>query len=400
MATCHTRLGQFSEARETLSTLEPPQRKDPHVALLVAEIEQLDEAMRALDVALTAEDAGKSSELIEALTPKLTWATTFTVMRARALILQGKSDVALKVINALFQLPECSGLVDVQVWRGVAFYRTGNDEVALKHFQEVLRTDPDNKKAISMFKLIRALDSKKELGNSLFKAGDAARAIAAYTDALALDPKNETYCATIFSNRAAAEMKLNNWSQAANDCSSSLAMRPDNAKVYVRRARCWVQLTQFQDAVRDLKKAANLSPQDREIEAELDKAKIMLKRSSSQSFYSVLGIQVNADLGAVKAAYRRLAMQWHPDKHSSTPQSHKIAEEKFKVITEAYEVLSDATKRRQYDNGAELDEINSSSGHDRHGHGGFGGGGFGRQSAFESFFGGGGGMRRSQFFHG
>ncbi|CAG9531695.1 unnamed protein product [Cercopithifilaria johnstoni] len=63
-------------------------------------------------------------------------------------------------------------------------------------------------------------------------------------------------------------------------------------------------------------------------------------------FYSILEIPSNADDVTIRKAYRKLALQWHPDKN---PNNNKAAEQKFKRITEAYEVLSDPKKRNSYD---------------------------------------------------
>ncbi|KAL4002839.1 DnaJ domain family protein [Acanthocheilonema viteae] len=68
--------------------------------------------------------------------------------------------------------------------------------------------------------------------------------------------------------------------------------------------------------------------------------------NGSSCFYSILGVPRNADDVAIRKAYRKLALQWHPDKN---PNNNKIAEQKFKRITQAYEVLSDPKKRNLYD---------------------------------------------------
>ncbi|MCL2457435.1 MAG: molecular chaperone DnaJ [Desulfobulbus sp.] len=65
----------------------------------------------------------------------------------------------------------------------------------------------------------------------------------------------------------------------------------------------------------------------------------------SKSYYEILGIGKDASAEAIKKAYRKLAMKYHPDRN----QGDTRAEEKFKEAAEAYEVLSDVQKRRIYD---------------------------------------------------
>jgi curved DNA-binding protein len=66
-----------------------------------------------------------------------------------------------------------------------------------------------------------------------------------------------------------------------------------------------------------------------------------------QDYYDVLGVARDADAEAVKKAYRKLALKWHPDRHQGDGKD--AAEAKFKQVSEAYEVLSDPTKRAKYD---------------------------------------------------
>ena len=64
-----------------------------------------------------------------------------------------------------------------------------------------------------------------------------------------------------------------------------------------------------------------------------------------KDYYRILGVDRKADEKTIKRAYRRLAVQFHPDKNPGDNQ----AEDKFKEINEAYEVLGDASKRAKYD---------------------------------------------------
>ncbi|MBU7578415.1 MAG: DnaJ domain-containing protein, partial [Flavihumibacter sp.] len=93
--------------------------------------------------------------------------------------------------------------------------------------------------------------------------------------------------------------------------------------------------------------------------------------SAKRDYYEILGVAKTASADEIKKAYRKVAMQYHPDRNPGD----KAAEEKFKEAAEAYEVLSDADKRAQYD---------------RYGHAGVGNGARG--------YGGGGNMNMDDIF--
>src|SRR5215831_12284194 len=115
-----------------------------------------------------------------------------------------------------------------------------------------------------------------------------------------------------------------------------------------------------------------------------------------RDYYEILGVGKNASADEIKKAYRKVAMQYHPDRNPGD----KAAEEKFKEAAEAYEILSDVDKKSQYD---------------RYGHAGvtgngrgFSGGGMNMEDIFSqfgdifgddlfgNFFGGGAGRSRGQ----
>lgn len=86
--------------------------------------------------------------------------------------------------------------------------------------------------------------------------------------------------------------------------------------------------------------------------------------SEKQDYYKTLGVDKQVDESALKRAYRKLAMKYHPDKNPDDAE----AEQKFKEINEAYEILSNPEKRQMYDQYGH-DGVNPNMGG-----GGFGGG--------------------------
>ena len=71
---------------------------------------------------------------------------------------------------------------------------------------------------------------------------------------------------------------------------------------------------------------------------------------ATKDYYRVLGLSRDASEADIRRAYRRLAIQWHPDKN---PENKDEAERKFKEVAEAYEVLSDRDKRALFDSGVD-----------------------------------------------
>ena len=118
---------------------------------------------------------------------------------------------------------------------------------------------------------------------------------------------------------------------------------------------------------------------------------------SKRDFYEILGVSKSSSADEIKKAYRKVAMQFHPDRNPGD----KAAEEKFKEAAEAYEILSDTDKKAKYDRFG-----HQAFGPGTAGGGGYGGGGMDMNDIFSQFgdvfgddmFGGffGGGQSRSR----
>jgi len=180
----------------------------------------------------------------------------------------------------------------------------------------------------------------------------------------------------LYCNRAGALTQLKRYNEAKQDCDRAIDLNSNYAKAYLRRATCELQLEDFEGAVRDYETVKRLDPQNDDVDQQIRNAKLEAKKAKRKDYYKILSVEKTATLPDIKKAYRKAALIWHPDKWSSASEEEKkTAEAKFKDITEAYGVLSDPEKRRQWDSGADLEDV----------------GGVDMDDIVRMFFGGGGG---------
>ncbi|KAH3749107.1 hypothetical protein DPMN_183598 [Dreissena polymorpha] len=265
--------------------------------------------------------------------------------------------------------------------RGMCLYYQDNIDKAFSHFQQVLRLAPDHQKARETYRKAKQLIAKKEEGNKVFRAGNFEEAYKIYTEALEIDPNNKFTNSKLYCNRATVCTKIGKNEQSVEDCTKAIELDDTYLKAYMRRAKSYMDMEQYEEAVRDYEKILQLD-KTRENKRLLQEAKLELKKSKRKDYYKILGVSKTATDDEIKKAYRKRALSHHPDRHS-----HDTVE--FKEVGEAYSVLSDQKKRTRYDQGHDMEDLD-----------GFGGGGFNNidpNLIFQSFFGGGGGGHHFNF---
>ncbi|XP_078621401.1 dnaJ homolog subfamily C member 7-like isoform X2 [Branchiostoma floridae x Branchiostoma japonicum] len=303
--------------------------------------------------------------------------TKFKIKKAEALALLGRHTEAHDVVSNILHIDNMN--VDAMYVRGLCLYYQDNLDKAFAHFQQVLRLSPDHEKAKVAFRKAKSLRAKKEEGNNAFKAGRYQEAYDLYSEALRIDPHNVFINSKLYNNRATVGAKVNKLDQAIQDCTEAIKLDGNYLKAYLRRAKCYMDTEQYEEAVRDYEKVFNME-RTREHKQLLSNAKLELKKSKRKDYYKILGVRKDASDDEIKKAYKKKALETHPDRHSSaTPEEKAEQEKKFKEIGEAYATLSDSKKRVRYDNGQDIDDMDSPFSHD-----------FDPNTIFQAFFGGGG----------
>jgi DnaJ family protein C protein 7 len=244
-----------------------------------------------------------------------------------------------------------------------------------------MRADPDNHKCRGLLRRFKEIDELKRSGDVSFREGCFEQAVAHWSACIALDPTTAAVAAKVLFNRGTAFSKLRQYEEAVKDFSAALELEPAYTKALIKRADCNHTLgtpESIERALGDYEKASQLVSDDealaKELKQKLAQAKVSLKRSKRKDLYAILGVPRDAADDEVKRAYKKAALRFHPDKQAGKSEEEQAAATaSFKGVSEAYEVLSDADKRRLYDDGVEVEEIDQHQEHGHqhsHGHGG------------------------------
>ncbi|XP_061604836.1 dnaJ homolog subfamily C member 7 [Phyllopteryx taeniolatus] len=302
----------------------------------------------------------------------------FKILKAECLALLGRYPEAQSVASDILRMDSTNA--DALYVRGLCLYYEDCIDKAVQFFVQALRMAPDHEKARLACRNAKALKAKKEEGNKAFKEGSFDAAYILYSEALTIDPNNIKTNAKLYCNRATVGAKLKKVEQAIEDCTKAVKLDETYIKAYLRRAQCYMDTEQYEEAVHDYDKVYQ-TEKTKEHKQLLKHAQLELKKSKRKDYYKVLGVEKNATDEVIKKAYRKRALLHHPDRHSgASTEVQKEEEKKFKEVGEAFSVLSDPKMKSRYDSGQDLEDEGMNMGD------------FDANNIFKAFFGGPGGF--------
>lgn len=357
----------------------------PGNAAVEKELSQLHQARSALETASSLYDSGDLSKALEYVDKVV---LVFSPACSKAKLLKVKLLLALKDYSGViaetgYILKEDENDLDALLVRGRAYYYLADHDVAMRHYQKGLRLDPEHSELKKAYFGLKNLQKKTKSAETNAEKGKLRVAVEDYKAALALDPAHVAHNVHLYLGLCKVLVKLGRGKDALSSCTEVLNIDEEFIEALVQRGEAKLLTEDWEGAVEDLKTAAQKSPQDHSIREVLMRAEKALKLSKRKDWYKILGVSKFASVAEIKRAYKKLALQWHPDKNADNREE---AENKFREIAAAYEVLGDEEKRVRYDRGE--DEEGMGMG------GGGGGGGFG----FDPF--GGGGQQYTFHFEG
>mmetsp|Transcript_10796 Transcript_10796/g.19697 ORF Transcript_10796/g.19697 Transcript_10796/m.19697 type:complete len:497 (+) Transcript_10796:280-1770(+) len=360
------------------------QEKIEPLALCTKNLDEANAAIRSLDW-------DRARPLLDAALEVAKDSLDIRMQRANCAMMQGDMQVAM--LDTRNVLSRDKNNLDALVVRGQVYYSLGDIEIAVNHFKEGLRSDPGHKLLKSLYRKIKKILKIMKSGDSSFESGQFVEAAEAWMDAIKQDPNHPHTVPALQIKRCDALTKAEEGKLAVEACTEALSHDPENVDRMMALGNARLANEEYEEAVKEFERAAQKEPRNGRVREGLENAKKRLQMSKRKDYYKILDVKRNANEKQIKKAFRKKALQYHPDKVK--PEEQEEAEKKFREIGEAYEILSDAETRARYDRGEDVTAQNGGGGGPR-GHpfgggfpfGGFGGGGGGfRQGGFTFQFG-------------
>jgi DnaJ family protein C protein 7 len=347
IAKCSLALGDTPAANEALNTIRELSRNTSPIPPEVQALEDIMKYDNEVNIAYQNENYIQAVFCIDQILDHIPCAR-YKLKKAGCLILLRRYREARHITNDILHADKQN--VEAAYVRGMCLYYEGNVKEALRHFKYALRLAPNHQKGMAIYKRAKALVQRKDDGNKAYAEGRLEEAYSMYTEALGIDPTNKLVNAKLFYNRALVGSRLARLNEAMADCSSALKLDENYRKALLLRAECYMKLEDFGKAVEDYEKAF-IMYRSRDVRSLLYGAKVALAKSRcKKNYYEIVGVDVNSTMNEIRKAYKRKALDYHPDRHVDASEDERLEyKRKFQDVGEAYEVLSDHNKRARYD---------------------------------------------------
>lgn len=234
--------------------------------------------------------------------------------------------------------------------RGEAYTRLNEMDMAIRHYREGLKLDPEHKGCKEGHKFVKKITKKDKKGDESFANGEYQLAINNWWEAMNNDISLLAFARPTLLKVVKAHMELRQYDKAIEEAQKHVA-NEESVEGLLALGGAQLAAERYDDAIRTHHRAFEIAPDDKknDVRQKVQEAETASKQSREKNYYKILDVPRTAQQKEIKKAYRELALRWHPDKVSEDEKEG--AEKMFQDISEAYEILSDKELRGKYDRG-------------------------------------------------
>jgi len=249
-------------------------------------------------------------------------------------------------------------------------YQLGEADESLHEIRECLKLDPEHKDCFPLYKKLKKVVKFLTNAKEAREKDDWEECVASAQKVLKNEPSVTGIRFHAYDRLCHCNGKAGDVIEARKACGEAIKI-DDEPRLYCDRADAFLQEDMFDEALNDYRTALEKEEGFTRAKEGIAKAQKLQKQAGKRDYYKILGVKRSSTKKEINKAYKKLAMQWHPDKFQDE-EDKKTAEKKFMDIAAAKEVLTDADMRATYDQGEDpLDPEGGGGGGGGHrGHGG------------------------------
>uniref|UniRef100_A0A1B6C8F2 J domain-containing protein n=1 Tax=Clastoptera arizonana TaxID=38151 RepID=A0A1B6C8F2_9HEMI len=324
-------------------------------------IDQVSEDINLARMYISSQNYPPAIDLLTRIIEVCPWSSEIREMRSNCYVATGETLSAILDLRSTTKL--LSDNTEGFLKLSLLHYNLGQAQDSLKEVRDCLKLDPEHPQCFPHYKKVKKIDKL---------LADCQLAIDSQDYRLCIDSalkvlKTETEVQMIilvakeklcYCYLQADEIKL-----SLQSCREALEIHK-SPSLLCDRAEAYLASDLFDEAIRDYHEALDIDDGFQRAKEGIQKAQRLQKQSERRDYYKILGVSKKATKQQVHKAYRKLAMQWHPDNFQEGDEKKK-AEKKFIDIAAAKEVLTDPEKRKKFDEGQDpLDPENPNNHHE------------------------------------
>jgi DnaJ homolog subfamily C member 7 len=287
-------------------------------------------------------------------------AAPFLLGAARADLGLGLTDSALRLTKTILTKYPRSAM---GCWvRGQALFLMGEGEIGVKMMQEALRLDPDSEEIKNSVRSFRKVKELMERAKQKMFRREFAETVDLLTNCFEkcepLPPKSSLF-ASLYTDRAEANLRLKGYSKALKDCALVLYAQEDNIPTWLIKFQALHGLDQSENAMEEIQHLLQRFEQDERLRMAYEKADFLIRKKRRVDYYKLLDVPRIASTMEIKKAYKKRSLEFHPDRlpPGSTPEQQQEAQCNFQLLGEGLEILSDDFQRKLYEEGYDATAI-------------------------------------------
>lgn len=249
-------------------------------------------------------------------------------------------------------------------------YQIGEADESLAEIRECLKLDPEHKDCYPLYKKLKKVAKFLTAAKDSRERQEWDECVSSAQKVLKNEPTVEGIRFHAYDRLCHCQKEAGNAVESRKACSDAIKIE-DEPRLYCDRAEAYLLEDMFEEALRDFRTALEKDEGFARAKEGMAKAQKLQKQAGKRDYYKILGVKRSATKKEISKAYKKLALEWHPDKFQDEEEK-KVAEKKFMDIASAKEVLSDPEMRQKYDAGEDpLDPESGGGDHPFRQNGGF-----------------------------